>query len=83
MLAKNQEKSKMYKFKINSLSPIHIAENKAAIIPPVIYSNKLYIIDSKLFYEVLSRINMLKEFIVESREKGYEYTVKWLQKNNY
>ncbi len=70
----------MYKFKINSLSPIHIAENKAAIIPPVIYSNKLYIIDSKLFYEVLSRINMLKEFIVESREKGYEYTVKWLQK---
>lgn len=60
------------------LSPIHIQDSIKSMISPIIYSGKIYVIRDKKLYNILSAIGLLQDFIKTTREKGYEYTTKWL-----
>jgi len=67
-------------FEIGSypLSPVHVQDKIKSMFSPIIYSDAVYIIKDKFLYEILSRINLLQEFILNTRKNGHNNTTKWL-----
>lgn len=59
-------------------SPIHIQDKIDFLIPPIIYSKKIYIIKERKLFELLTKIGLFQDFHQTIRERGYEYTSKWL-----
>jgi len=60
---------------------MNISDKKNYLIPPILFDNQAYIIKEKIFYEILSKIDLYKKFNLYIRENGYNNTYKWL--NNY
>jgi len=61
-------------------TPVHISLEQENIIPPVFYEEKLYFINEAKLQSILSCVGLLREFILISREQGYNYLTIWLNK---
>ena len=68
----------MFEFDLYPLSPIHVHDRIKSMFSPIIYSDIVYIVKDKKLYEILSKIDLLQEFISISRENGHNNTTKWL-----
>ncbi len=53
-----------------------------ALIPPIFYKNKIYLISNPKLFLVLYKIGMLANFMDFSEINGYDEIKKWLKKRN-
>jgi len=63
-------------------SPVCIEEKNDSIFPPIVLSNTIYILNEKVFLDLMNSIGYLQNFIQFSREQGNDYIEKWLYKKN-
>jgi len=63
-------------------TPVNIEEENKFFIPPIIFDDNLYIIKEKKLHDILLLIGYFQEYIMFTRENGYENVSKWMNKKN-